>query len=115
MASSISKSRLNEFLRNGSVWSYSQTSSGTGYDWAVSDGVASVERVLAGFDKEEVDISVSGRTVKVTASNSRRDVGYTLSLPVGSNAESLTASLDKGILTLAVNFESTSIRKVDIL
>jgi HSP20 family molecular chaperone IbpA len=81
--------------------------------WVVDGNVAYVELNFAGYDKSEISVVLEDHVVRVLAESGRKKNSYSITLPQPSNPGTLTAKLDKGILTLEVGLENKS-KKIEI-
>ena len=71
---------------------------------------------LPGVKSEDVDVSVDGRTIKVTGkSRHGKELSYSYSLKSGVDEVGITAKLENGLLSISLpKKQESSIRKIPV-
>jgi len=83
--------------------------------WDIGKEKATLELNMAGFDKEDISVRVRRNNMLHVSSNRNGNrFASNYSLPQDSLPETLTARLERGILTIEVSLENSE-REIEIL
>jgi HSP20 family molecular chaperone IbpA len=105
--------RYFDSLFNWDIPSYSRNSRVTNY-WEISGDKATLPLEIPGFKKDEISVKLVNRVVSVFGKKDSRDFNYRYSLPRNSNPNTLTASLEDGILTIGVELNTPEELEIEV-
>ena len=90
---------------------YAEEPTDTVGDWEDRNGEISVTLDMPGVDKKEIELTVDEHTVNIEASNDTRDYSVSKTFDAILNPDSVTATLNNGILDIKIKKAEDSIGK----
>lgn len=109
--------RIHDSLSRASLWDfYSLIDTQYNYmpKWDVEEGKSLLRLNLAGVKKENVSVKYRNGFVNVVVRSEKGDVRMSYTLPKDSDAKTLTAGLEDGILTLGVDLSYPSELELEV-